>query len=50
MRGMQVIIQLNACVLESFVGIGHTSCEAGKVFTACKIRNRHTAQFEIHRE
>ena len=50
MRGMQVTIQLNACVLESSVGIGHTSCEAGKVFTACKIRNRHTVQFEIHRE
>ena len=25
-------------------------CEAGSVFTACRIRNRHTAQFEIHRE
>jgi transposase len=50
MRGMQVTIQQNACVVESSVGIGDTSCEAGKVFTACKIRNRHTVQFEIHRE
>ena len=27
-----------------------TSCEAGSRFTACRIRNRQTAQFEIQRE
>ena len=30
--------------------IGGTTCEAGKVFTACRIGNMQTAQFEIHRE
>ena len=37
-------------VLRSSADIGGTTCEAGKVFTACRIRNMQTAQFEIHRE
>ena len=36
--------------LSIVAGIGGTSCEAGKVLTACRIRNMQTAQFEIHRE
>ena len=30
--------------------IGGTACEAGNAFTACRIRNMQTAQFEIQRE
>src|SRR5439155_502093 len=49
-RGIRVTIQPKSVILGSFVEISRTSFEPGKVFTACKIRNRQTAQFEIHRE
>ena len=49
-RGIRVTIQPKRVVLGSFVEIGGTSFEPGKVFTACAIRNMQTAQFEIHRE
>ena len=39
-----------SAVFRSSAEIGGTACEAGKVFTACRIRNMQTAQFEIHRE
>ena len=48
--GISVTIQPNAIVLRSSVEISGTSCDAGNIFTACRIRNRHTAQFEIQRE
>ena len=49
-RGIIVMIQPRTEVLRSSADIGGTTCEAGKVFTACRIRNMQTAQFEIHRE
>ena len=49
-RGITVTIQPKIVVLRSSADISGTSREAGKVFTACRIRNMHTAQFEIHRE
>jgi hypothetical protein len=49
-RGIIVMIQPKIQVPRSSADIGGTACEAGKVFTACRIRNMQTAQFEIHRE
>ncbi len=49
-RGRMVIIQPRTDVVRSAAGIGGTSREAGRVFTACRIRNRQTTQFEIQRE
>ena len=49
-RGISVTIQPNTEVFRSSADIGGTSFEAGSIFTACRIRNRHTAQFEIQRE
>ena len=37
-------------VFRSSLDIGGASREAGRVFTACRIRNMQTAQFEIQRE
>ena len=49
-RGITATIQPKMVVCRSSAGIGGTSSDAGSIFTACRIRNRHTAQFEIHRE
>ena len=53
-RGITATIQPNPRFVNGFLprsaGIGGTSCDDGSIFTACRIRNRHTAQFEIHRE
>ena len=49
-RGISVTIQPRTVVFRSSADIGGTACAAGKVFTACRIRNMQTAQFEIHRE
>src|SRR4051794_25987928 len=49
-RGISVTIQPNLVVVRSSIAIGGTAFEAGKVFTACRIRNMQTAQFEIQRE
>ena len=50
-RGISVMIQPKILVL-SIIGRyqRHASRDAGSIFTACRIRNRHTAQFEIQRE
>ena len=49
-RGISVTIQPNIVVFRSFVGTDGTARVVGKVFTACRIRNMQTAQFDIHRE
>src|SRR3954468_5006091 len=49
-RGISVTTQPNVIVFRSSVDISGTSRDAGNVFIACRIRNRHTAQLEIHRE
>jgi len=49
-RGTSVTIQPNIRVFLSVAEIGGTACELGNPFTACRIRNMQTAQFEIQRE
>ena len=55
-RGISVTIQPKKVVFRkrvafrSSIEIGGTAREAGRVFTACRIRNMQTAQFEIHLE
>jgi hypothetical protein len=48
-RGITLIIQQRMEVRWSFRA-GGVASEPGRVFTACRIRNMQTAQFEIHRE
>jgi hypothetical protein len=48
-RGTMVRIQPKMEVFRLSADGGGATCEAGKVFTACRIRNMQTAQFEIHR-
>ncbi len=48
-RGISVTIQPNTTLRRSSAATGATS-EPGNIFTACRIRNMQTAQFEIQRE
>ncbi|MEA2895194.1 MAG: hypothetical protein QOJ84_809 [Bradyrhizobium sp.] len=48
-RGISVTIQPKTTLRRSSTATG-AICEAGSVFTACRISNMQTAQFEIHRE